>query len=139
MVTIASLGVSGKKSEVEVAQSYLDCLRSHGLYSPWTSPGQNTEGGSFSLLQGIFPTQGLNPGLPHCKWILYQLSHQVSPGNKRTCLQCKRRHSILGLGISLGEGNDNPLQYSWLGNPVDREVWWTTVHAVTKNQTQLRY
>ena len=35
--------------------------------------------GSFSLLQGIFPTQGWNPGLPHCRWILYCLSHQGSP------------------------------------------------------------
>ena len=35
--------------------------------------------GSLSLLQGIFPTQGLNPGLPHCGRILYQLSHQGSP------------------------------------------------------------
>ena len=35
--------------------------------------------GSLSLLQGIFPTQGLNPGLPHCRWILYLLSHQGSP------------------------------------------------------------
>ena len=52
---------------------------SHGLYSPWNSPGQNTGVGSFSLLQGIFPTQGLNPGLPHCRWILYQLSYQGSP------------------------------------------------------------
>ena len=35
--------------------------------------------GSCSLLQGIFPTQGLNPGLLHCRWILYQVSHQGSP------------------------------------------------------------
>ncbi|KAB0341238.1 hypothetical protein FD754_018164 [Muntiacus muntjak] len=35
--------------------------------------------GSLSLLQVIFPSQGLNPGLPHCRWILYQLSHQRSP------------------------------------------------------------
>ena len=48
-------------------------------YSPWNSPGQNTGVGSRSLLQGIFPTQGLNPGLPHCRQILYQLSHQGSP------------------------------------------------------------
>ena len=34
--------------------------------------------GSLSLFQGIFPTQGSNPGLPHCRWILYQLSHQGS-------------------------------------------------------------
>ena len=46
-------------------------LRPHGLYSPWNSPGQNTGVGSLSLLQGIFPTQGLNPGLPCCRWILY--------------------------------------------------------------------
>ena len=43
------------------------------------SPGQNTGVGSLSLLQGIFPTQGSNPGLPHCRWILYQLSHKGSP------------------------------------------------------------
>ena len=43
------------------------------------SPGQNTGVGSLSLLQGIFPTQGLNPGLPHCRQILYQLSYQGSP------------------------------------------------------------
>ena len=53
-------------------------LRPHGLYSPWNSPGQNTAVDSLSLLQGIFPTQGLNPGLPHCRQILYQLSHKES-------------------------------------------------------------
>ena len=50
----------------------------HGLYSPWNSPVQDTGVGSLSLLQGIFPNQGLNPGLPHCRWILYQLSHRGS-------------------------------------------------------------
>ena len=49
------------------------------LYSPWNSPGWNTGVGSFSLLQGIFPTQGSNPGLLRCRRILYQLSHQGSP------------------------------------------------------------
>ena len=47
--------------------------------SPWNSPGQNTGVGSLSLLQGIFPIQGSNPGLPHCRWILYQLSHKGNP------------------------------------------------------------
>ena len=51
----------------------------HGLLSPWNSPGQNVGVGSLSLLQGIFPTQESNPGLPHCRWILYQLSHKGSP------------------------------------------------------------
>ena len=54
-------------------------LRPHGLYSPWNSPGQNTGVGSLSLLQKIFPIQGLNPGLLHCRQILYQLSYQGSP------------------------------------------------------------
>ena len=53
-------------------------LRPHGLYSPRNSPGQNTGVGSLSLLQGIFPTQGSNPGFPHCRQILYQLSHKGS-------------------------------------------------------------
>ena len=44
---------------------------------------------------------------------------------------------IPGLGRSLGEGNGNPLQYSCLGNPMDRGTWWTMVHGVTKSWTQL--
>ena len=56
-----------------------ESLHPHGLYSPWNSPGQNTGVRSLSLLQGIFPTQGSIPGLPHCRQILYQLSHRGSP------------------------------------------------------------
>ena len=66
-------GRSGRRSVVS------DCLQPHGLYSPWNSSGQNTGVGSRSLLQGIFPTQGSNPGLPHCRQILYQPSHQRRP------------------------------------------------------------
>ena len=51
----------------------MDCTV-HGM-----SPGQNTGVGSLSLLQGIFPTQELNPGLVHHRQILYQLSHKGSP------------------------------------------------------------
>ena len=51
-------------------------LRPQRLYGPWNSPGLNTGVGSLSLLQGVFPIQGLNPGLPHCRWILYQLSYK---------------------------------------------------------------
>ena len=43
------------------------------------SPGKNTGVGCHAFLQRIFPTQGLNPGLPHCRWICYQLSHQGCP------------------------------------------------------------
>ena len=56
-----------------------DSLPPNGLYSPWNSPGQNTGVGSLSLLQGISPTQGSNPALPHYRQILYQLSHKRSP------------------------------------------------------------
>ena len=51
----------------------------HGLYRLWNSPGQNTGVGSLSLIQGIFPIQGSNPGHPHCRRLLYQLSHKASP------------------------------------------------------------
>ena len=63
------LGSHNKRKKVKVAQLCL-FLRPHGLNSPWNSPGQNTGVGGRSLLQGIFPTQGWNPGLPHCRWIL---------------------------------------------------------------------
>ena len=56
-----------------------DSLQLHRQYNPWNSPGQNTGVGSLPLLQGIFPTQRSNPGLPHCRRILYQLSHKGSP------------------------------------------------------------
>ena len=63
-------------SEVSECHSVVsDSLWPHGL----NSPSQNTGVGSLSLLQGIFPTQGSNPGLLHCRWILYQLNHKGSP------------------------------------------------------------
>ena len=49
----------------------------HGLYSPWNSPGQNTGVGRLSILQGIFPAQGLNLGLLRWRQILHWLSHPV--------------------------------------------------------------
>ena len=52
-----------------------DSLQPNGLYSPWNSPGQNTGMCSLYLLQGIFPTQGSNLCLLHCRWILCLLSH----------------------------------------------------------------
>ena len=78
---ITSWQIDGETMEtvkVKVTQLF-STLWPHGLYSPRNSPGQNSGVGSLSLLQGIFPTQGSNPGLPYCKWILYQLSHQGSP------------------------------------------------------------
>ena len=68
-----------KESESESHSVLSDSLQPHGLHSPWNSLGQNTRVGSLSLLQGIFPGLGLNPGLLHCRRILYQLNHKGSP------------------------------------------------------------
>ena len=58
------------------------------LLCPWNSPGKNTGVGCHSLLQGIFLTQGSNPQLLHCRWILYLLSHQ---GAQTTELSKKKK------------------------------------------------
>ena len=132
-----------------------DLLRLHELYSSWNSPGQNTGVGSLSVLHGIFPTQELNQGLPHCRQILYQLSYQGSPfyivDYHKTLisiiaviiiilifiLQTLSFESLLlgsipGLGRSPGEGKGYPLQYSALENSMD-----SVVHGVAKSQTGL--
>ena len=64
-----------------------DSLWPQGLYPlrllcPWDPPGKNTGMGSHSLLQGIFPTQGMNLDLLHCRRILYHLSHHGIPKDK---------------------------------------------------------
>ena len=64
---------------MKVTQSCPTLCDPHGLHSPWNSPGQNTGVGIHSLLQGIFPTQGSNPGLLRCRKILHQLSHKGGP------------------------------------------------------------
>ena len=71
-----------------------DSLSSHGLQPtrllcPWNSPGKNAGVGSHSFLQGIFPTQGWNLGLLHCRHILYRLSHEESPWTRdQTLVPC---------------------------------------------------
>ena len=65
-----------------------DSLRPQGLQlsrlpCPWDFPGKNTGVGCYFLLQGVFPTQGQNPGLLHCRQIPYCLSHQGSPSKRR--------------------------------------------------------
>ena len=63
---------------------------------PWNSPGQNIRVGSLSLLHGIFPTQGSNQGLQHCRQILYRLSHQGSPLRSLGPLTVKGTFTKLG-------------------------------------------
>ena len=90
-----------------------DSLPPHG-YSPQNSLGQNTGVGSLSLLQGIFPTQGHKPGLLHCRWILYQLSHKGSPWQRQT-----QKHK--GLFVRM---RDKRMQ---IENLVETEVTWRSL------------
>ena len=66
--------------ESESCSRVPDSLRPHGLYSLWNSPGQNAGVDGHSLLQGIFPTQESNPGLPHCRGILYPTEKPKNTG-----------------------------------------------------------
>ena len=71
-------------------------LQPTSLLCPWDSPGKNTGVGYHSLLHVIFPAQGLNPGLLHCRWVLYHLSHQGSPQipNKYVKKNCPHHISL---------------------------------------------
>ena len=69
------------------------------------------------------------------KNILKGLSRWFS-GKESTC-QAGDTGLFPGFGRSPGEGNQNPLQYSCLGNHMDRGAWWAMVHGVTKSRTQL--
>ena len=62
------------------------------LLRPWDFQGKGTGVGWHFLLQGIFPTQGLNPGLSHCRQTLYRLSHQRSPSNEKERLKFPVSH-----------------------------------------------
>ena len=107
------------------------------LSSPWNSPGQNTGVSSFSLLQGIFPTQGSNPCLLHWRRILYQLSCKRSPRILEWVAYpfsrgSSRSRNWTGVSCFAGEGNGTPLQYSCLENPMDGGAWWAAVHGVAR-------
>ena len=90
--------------------------------SPWNSPGQDTGVGSLSLLQGIFPTQESNPGLSHCRWILYQLSHEGSP---KILEWVALQHSVrkgMKLGIHLWEPEPQVGVWLWWSHHVGRKL-----------------
>ena len=96
-------------------------LRPHGLYSSWNSPGQNTGVSSLSLLQGIFATQGLNPCLPHCRQILYQLSHKGSPFIALQHIK-KQRHYFANKGPS-SQGYGFSSSHVWIWALDYKESW----------------
>ena len=74
---------------------YLTLCDAARLLCSWDSPGKKTAVGSHVLLQGVFPTQGLNPGLLYCRQILHCLSHQGSPFGGIQGKQFGRHHFAL--------------------------------------------
>ena len=103
-------------------------FRHHGLQPTrllclWNSPGKTTGVGGHFLLQGIFLTQGLNPCLLVSytgRRILYLTSLVAQMVKRPSVYNAEDLGSIPGSGRSPGEGNDNPLQYYCLENPMDR-------------------
>ena len=81
----------------------------HRLLCPWDFLGKDTRIGCHALLQGLFQTQGSIPGLPHCREILYCLSHQGSPFEDRVLFNS----CFPGSERSAGKGIGYLLQYSW--------------------------
>ena len=105
--------------------------------SPWNSPGQSTGVGSLSLLQGMFQAQGLNPGLPHCRRILYRLRHKGSKPSYKTALL--RQAMVLAKSVQFSSVAQScptfcdPMNRSTPGLPVHHqlpEFTQTHVHRV---------
>ena len=94
------------------------------LLCPWNSPGKNTGLGSHSLLHGIFPTQALNPGLLHCRQILYHLLllSSFSCSDVSDSLQpCELQHCEFEWTLGVGDG----------------QAWRAAIHGVEKSWTRL--
>ena len=103
-----------------------DSLWPHRLYSPWSPPGQNTGVGSLSLLQGIFLTQGSNPGLPVLQadslpgepqgtprileWVAYPFSSRSSQPRNWTRVSCVAARSLI----------------NWAMREASTLLWWQT-------------
>ena len=112
---------------------------------------KNTGVSSLSLLQEIFATQELNPGLLHCRRRQWHPTPVLLPGKshgRRSLVGCspwghqesdmtERLHFPFSLSC-IGEGNGNPLQCSCLENPRDGGAWWATVYGVAQSRTQLK-
>ena len=88
-----SLLSKGLSSETESRSVVSYSLRPHG-HSPWNSLGKSPGVDCPSLLQWIFPTQGLNLGLPHCRQILYHVSHREGTHLRTLSIQMKTESFI---------------------------------------------
>ena len=125
------------------------------LHIKWPSIGASTSVSVLPMnIQGWFPL-GLTGGISWQGKALSRIfsnttvqKHQIFGAASRVVLLVKDPPanagdirdavSVPGLGRSPGEGNDNPLQYSCLGNPMDRETWQAVVHRATKSWTLLK-
>ena len=134
-----------------------DSLRPHGLQPtrllcPWDFPGKDTGVGCHFLLQGIFPTQGSNLGLLHCRQILYQLSYTHTHiyiwaslvaqlvKNLQICLQCRRPWGFLSWEDPLEKGTAThssilawkiPWTVQSMGSQRVRHNWATFIFTFT--------
>ena len=104
-----------------------------GSFVHGDSPGKNTGVGCHALLKWIFPTQGSDPGLPHCSLLQF-----FTIWATRETLIYSYMFLFLNICMYLnGEGNGTPLQHSCLENPMDAGAWWAAVYGVTKSRTWL--
>ena len=118
-------------SESGSCSAVSDSLQPHGLHSPWNSLGQNTGVGFLFLLQGIFPTQGSNPVLPHCRWVLYRLSYQRSPSSF-VCLSPKlTSHLFISHHTNFSRGSAHGFSYRYSALP-DRPPSWIAYCQVVR-------
>ena len=110
-------------------------LQPHGLQParllcPCDSPGKNTGVGCHSLLQGIFPTQGWNPGLLHCRQILYHPSYREDPipfYGIYKCVSRNRKSRVTGAALPI---NGHRLTCWW-----GQVVWWTQAAQAGQQET----
>ena len=115
-----------------------DSLQPHGpqharLPWPWNYPGKNTRVGCHFLLQGIFPTQGLNPGLLHCRHILYLLSHQGNPEKSFRALKSSRNlHSICFISVFICLN----FEQTEAGNPMQSTRGTVYIRKTAQNSNQ---
>ena len=121
----------------------------HGVAKSWTRLSDWTElncstpwdtDPSASRLSGEWPQEtsikewGSETRIENSQWKMRCQASWLPWGlsGKEPAYQCRRRGFHSWVGRFPGEGNDNPLQYSCLGNPMDRGIWWATVHEVAK-------
>ena len=107
------------ESESEVAQScptLCDSMEPNRLLCPWDFPGKGTGVSCHFFLQGIFPTQGSNPCLPHCRQTLYRLSHQGNFSHSSVdCIMLYHKYTYK---------NETGQNIPWKSSTLDTQAHW---------------